>query len=292
MEPATSESEIIEGYVIEYYETSEGQGKSPKSNGDIPPTESNAETTATSEMEKRPQIYTCYVKEEPRTVEEDVPSTSHDVVPASRITDESIVPEPIAFNSMTPMPIMPESYIPESIVPEFLSSVANITLEPRKRGRPKKKPISVLTPMEISNNHDARSSGETLESMSEHLYAGFLGRTRRTTRQNIEEADGKGLSEGSEPEDDDDDYSGRRGRPFGSVKNRGRGRGRSRTRGTGSGRGRGRRSKSRKEVDDSLIGADIEEPEMEEETDNFADAEPSDNFTPKVVSFNVYDFLF
>ncbi|XP_033229922.1 uncharacterized protein LOC117181408 isoform X2 [Belonocnema kinseyi] len=283
MDSGTSESEIIEEYVIEYYETTDGQGKSPKSNGDNNPKESNAEKSATSEMEKRPQIYTCYVKEEPRTIEEDVPSTSHDEIPASRSTHESIVDEPISSNSMSPMPVMPETYIPETIVPDFISSETNITLEPRKRGRPKKKPISVLTPMEISNNHDARSVGETLESMSEHLYAGFLGRTRRTTRQNLEEADGKGSSEESEPEDDDD-YSTRRGRPFGSVKNRGRGRGRSRARGTGSGRGRGRRSKSKKEVNDSLIAVDIEEPELEEETHQFSGAEPSANFSPKVCS--------
>ena len=190
---------------------------------------------------------------------------------------------------------MPQSYTPETIVPEIISSETNITLEPRKRGRPKKKPLSVLTPMEISNNHDARNSGEPVEAINEHLYAGLLGRTRRTTRQNMEEADGKGLSEGSEPEDDDDDddFSERRGRPFGSVKNRGRGRGRTRTRGTGSrrkrGRGRGRRS-YKGEIEDNLTGVYVEQGVgiEEMEADHLAEVESSANCIPKVVSFNIF----
>lgn len=217
-----------EEYVIEYYETIDNEESNKN-----PTTENNmsninqVQSLKPPKLEKQSQLYSCFVKQEPTNVEEISNLIPHDNSDENIQTDSSSIMQSNIVETVAPNS-------PETIVPDFENSDLNISLEPRKRGRPKKKPLSILTPMEISNNHDTRTSGEILENNSEHLYAGFLGRTRRTTRQIHEEED-KEWSQGSDREDDD--YSGRRGRPFGSVKNRGRGRGRARSRGV---RGRGR----------------------------------------------------
>ena len=241
-------------------------------------------------LREQPPIYTFYVKEEPKCIDEDVSNTGrihHFNDPATNNSHNLISSDTIMTEENTSHEIMTETIVPETIVPEIISPDSSIILEPRKRGRPKKKPLSILTPMEISQNHDVRTSGETLESLSEHLYAGFLGRTRRTTRQLLEDPGSKEWSEGSGTEDDED-FPGR-GRPFGSVKNRGRGRGRSRARGAGFKKGTGR-GRDKKEAEDTSINASNEEVNNLEEmkTDSFAETETSPEINIKIVSFHSF----
>lgn len=240
--------EETEEYIVEYNETMEGesntnQNDSTRSNIRVQPPES-------SKLEKQSQIYTCFVKQEPTIIEENSNLRSNYENDEENNLSSSIQENTIS-DSINSSSIQNDTIVPETIVPDLENS------EPKKRGRPKKKPLSILTPMEISNIHDEKTSGEVVENNSEQLYAGFLGRTRRTTRQNRE------WSEGSDLEDDDVDYSERKGRPYGSVKNRGRGRGRVRNRGTRSTRGRRSRENENAEVtvtfEEGVIGQEAEE---------------------------------
>lgn len=158
-----------EEYVIEYYETVENVDNTANNLSNV-----KVQSLKTPKIEKQSQLYTCYVKQEPTSIDDNTNLRSHYDNTEENINDSS--------SSFIQENINSETIVPETIVPDL----ENISLETRKRGRPKKKPLSILTPMEISNIHDKKKNDEILENNSEQLYAGFLGRTRRTTRQDQE----------------------------------------------------------------------------------------------------------